>query len=224
MNKKAIMYEFLVRMIIALVMIVAAIAIGRSFFRISNQGTNSFNEFVGILQNIEDGSQESMTLAMDKGTAIIGFGQGATQVIRANYPGTGNQYPPTLKTCATNQECHSFVNRPPSCPIDIACVCICKDYIENKFKVGCEDTTCQEIRGRNFSESISEEKLHVESVKFSSTIYNGFVFERRKTSDKGYRDEPYGLLSQPKGPPRLRGVYIQRKGDIVSACFNPPCI
>ena len=54
MNKKAIMTEFLLRFIIAIVLVLFAIYIGRSVFRLSDESANSYTELVNKIKDIEE--------------------------------------------------------------------------------------------------------------------------------------------------------------------------
>ena len=57
MNKKAIAYEFLLRLIIAILFVGAALYIGKSLFRLTGSGFDSYLGFVSEANRLENGQQ-----------------------------------------------------------------------------------------------------------------------------------------------------------------------
>lgn len=233
-SKKGIMVELLLRIIIAIIFLWGAIAIGKSLFRVTSQGEQSFNNLVNLIENVKtEGGTLSMNLIMDQKTAIYGFSKNADEIIR---PKRGET--PSGK-CENDKNCHSFVKRPPSCDKGKVCICYCSKYEAKKVftdRIGgyegtCKKPKCFNIDGIDFLSQISEIKLAfygkgplLPQIVNPQNIYNGFIFEREKTDSGSWIDGPHGLLAQINMPERSRAIYVENYKGVVSVCAEHPCI
>jgi hypothetical protein len=197
-NKKGIMLEFLVRLIIAIVFISGAIAIGRSFFRLTSQSGQSFDEVVTLIQEVQEGKAELLNgrLIMDTNTAIVGYNKDSeyvTRKIRAkNIPE------------AISIPLFYSVNRPSTieCELTKTCICLFKEGrldIHSQFK----NPICIELEGVTFVEK-TKEFSHYDKKDLSKNNEN---------------------LAQDKNvTQRYHSVYVQGYKKKISVCLESPCI
>jgi len=236
------MYEFLVRFIIAIVFVIAVFWIGKSFFRLTGEGLNSFNEVVGIVQTIQDGELKSTSLVMDKGTAVFAFskdsdhiGVGATGIITGAYKEA------------------MIIKRPGNCGKGKACMCLCrsdwerKDFTSVTHEMRCVGSlTCHDLENSDILSNIPLTALGLEIKPFYTrfSIKGGLTFERynKNTLDDvdllvkesspllsffSPRDDfesLHGSISPIVFDQRLRTIYVERYKNTVGICFSAPCL
>src|SRR3989344_8393057 len=147
-HKKAIMLDFLVTVILALVIFVPAILIVNKACSYSDQAKKSFNELTDLLHDFpNDKSSEQMILKMDSDTAIAYFEPGADQ-INIFIQGIGKLE--FFDSQSMYQEV--LVKRPPQCTVGKSCLCLIQDS-ESEFRAlpdlarnHCTDKDCQLTR------------------------------------------------------------------------------
>ncbi|MBW2996277.1 hypothetical protein KY332_03180 [Candidatus Woesearchaeota archaeon] len=196
MKKKAIMYEFLVRLIIAVLMVTAAIIIGKSFFRLTSEGMNSYHKLVGVIEDIEPPELKSTSLAMDKETMIVVFNENIDPIVAdsevAYKPGIAALPAPYSLLNSKVQ-----VSRPASCDINQNCVCLIRDVektgnVYDLLTVKYEEAVCNPV----------------EHTFMQGDIENGRIVIYR----------PRQIV------PRDRTVWIENRNNILAMCLSsPPC-
>lgn len=221
LKKKAIMLKSIVRIIIVIIFLSSAVALGKSIIRVRGQSERSFNELVKLIEKINiEGGTESMNLVMDKNTALIGFTSNS-EYIKNTRKYTGTKH---------------YFWRPNHCEKNKACVCLCKSgweklsenpkdnphNVPNEYE--CEKIICKSIDSVNFMSTIKSEDfgayvgnpfdLDVEDLEGVYELEGGFIYLR--TTDTG--------MGFPGWSTRNNQIYVEGYGNIGGVCFELPCI
>jgi len=248
MNKRAdgpTMLEFVVRLVIALVMVITVIAIAKSCFRISSEATGSYTELVTVIDEIQEGELRSKPIILDKGTAIFGFSKNSEKISLTNRGIITKEDKPAIT-----------IDRPSACEKDAACLCLCsskwgrKKALSFPHEMVCNGNIyCQNIDEIDFIQEQDLKDFGVDIKDFYSyfKLVGGFTFERYNKDflDDYAEFESYflplftgikainpredlpslhGSVSPIVFDERVRTIYIQRYQDKVAVCFNSPCI
>src|SRR3989338_1717713 len=212
--------ESLVRLVIAILLLVAVIAIAAKPLSVTD--TTARERFFDMVELIEKmgreqpGSFADLTLVMDKDSAIIGFARNAEKVTYKTY---GYPFQPS-----------SIISRPQSseCRPDQACLCLCTKNIvaagdekDVPMPVRCDGKLLCKGISSDFPLSASTEQLQaprapiplLENVRYEFT--GGFHFGGSKTN-----------VAWTWPLPSLRSLIFVEKGDgdLIGLCFEePPC-
>ncbi len=220
-SKKAIMYEFLVRLVIAILFVSAAVMIGRSFFRLSDTSLDSYYELVNSIKE-QDEPIIAKPLIIDENTALIGLNSGA-DFIKLIHSSRQNPF-------------ESYFYRPAQCEKGKACLCLCRDGWENAEMDGphnvenehvCEEIICNSFNSIDFIDSIDSEDFKVYYPSLSGwhppgnpelkdiyTLRGGFIYYRGSSQ----------RIKFPGTSSRTVSIYLEKKDSKVAACFrDPPC-
>ena len=225
-SKKAIMYEFIVRLVIALVMVTSAILIGKSFFRLSDEALDSYNELVKEIGDIKEGELRSMPLIMDKETAMIGFSK--------NSPSLKKIWWKYLEGLYLKRE--AYFKRPNSCSINNSCLCLCREgwestYIdESTTEYSCEKIICNDFQ-TDFLKKMTEQEFGLITEDQSDVVLskNGkFPADSENLEDPHFptgflfvRDVTYSHF--PEKTERRFTTYFERYKNKIGICFKSPC-
>lgn len=244
MNKKAITlpYEFLVRLIIALLMVFTAIWVGRCLLSPTGEGQDSYLDLVNLVSSIQDQELKSMPLVMDKGTAIFAFSKDSDQIGIGGKGLITGQYKDAM-----------IIKRPIACEKGKICICLCRkgwqrnDVLAFPHEMSCKETFfCNSLENIELIDTFPLKDLGIETKAFYYlfTINGGLVFERY---DKTLVDDAahlakvtspllnffstredfeslHGSVSPLVFDQRIRAIYVQRYKDTVAVCFKSPCI
>jgi len=156
--------DFLVRLVMAVIAFVIILTIISRFTRLSQQGVDSYQDLVSIINDDSLGNNErtSMVLYMDYKTAIIGFQKGMEQV--------------TLDERA-------IIDKPRgACAEGVACICLCRSAFEEtkdlkfecKKSMSCSDVN-KDLDFEPFSFAVS---YGIVGVEDSDINMKGFIFYR----------------------------------------------
>src|SRR3990167_3160958 len=129
-NKKAISYEFLLRLIVAVIFVGAAVIVFMQLFgkdnAITNEAKNSYAKFQKMIEEIGNpanvGSSKSVPLVMDDRTAIYAFSKESDAIKRVWSIEDLNAI------CKDGPPCLAFIKRPESCEKGKSCLCFCQDF------------------------------------------------------------------------------------------------
>ncbi len=236
MNKKAIMLEFLIRLIIAIVFIGSAFYIGSKLFRLGDKGYDDYNKLTNLIDEMKvSGEIRSLSLSMDQDTAIVGFSSNDDySVSRYRLPYPAGQV--------------IFIFRRsdfPACIKDKSKSCVCLVTKPKFDKYGKIDSTTEAgLGGRDddldkevykslqiYYKPEEESKFYCADVdadinfqcdleekpndEFSCS--HGFVLERGIA--KRSTEYPQYLNSD-----RTRGIYLENYQGKVIICLNSPCL
>ncbi|MBD3249771.1 hypothetical protein GF336_07025 [Candidatus Woesearchaeota archaeon] len=200
------MYEFLVRLVVALLFVVAAVMIGRSFFRLTDNSFESFNEINAEINSMEEGI-EAKKLVLDEHTALLGFLPNE-EMIKVTYP------------LSLDIRTKLFLfKRPPSCHIDKACLCLCTKIKKEEYdeKQSTEDYECTEYSCKNYDTMIFKDEMCldkeencVKSVEGGYAAINALPYDYKGHSETN--------------DPRTRSIYIENYKGTKGICWIPPCI
>jgi len=228
--------EFLIRVVIALIVIVpTAMWIADLFRGTSKQAIDSYNLLIKTINEIVDGELGSLAFTMDPYTAIVAFSKDASE-IRYLEAEEG-----ILRPVGT-------FKRVSSCPTGTSCVCFCASQLqleknaEGKIPdnptVTCEKgLSCQPLKNVQMPSKISIPELGLHVQKGDSLNYQPVIDDRQKELDALYSFEGGFIFSQEMrsgniGYPslfltdaqvRLHQLTIERKGDEARFCFKSPC-
>ena len=213
-NKKAdtISYEFFVRLVFAIILVLTAIFMVKSFFNLSSQAESSFDELSEIISNIKDGELQSFPLIMDDNTVILMFNKGSNEI---NFDSASDPL--------TNLVTHPFkFIRPDSCPTDSACICLCasgntlQDPEANTGSFTCEKSICKSTEKEIFYREslISALPASTELSMTTKHFKKGILIQRGVFSEKqeGYKK------------PRTFTVYVKQLGKLTGVCETSPCL
>lgn len=230
MNNKAIAYEFLLRLIIAILFVIAAIYIAKSSFRLTDAATNSYiklqNKIIEIGEPGNNGKKIQIGIDMDKNTAIFGFSKNSQEIERLISGKNINVLCEADKT----QSCRAFLKRPESCEKGKSCICFCREYEVDSTsivplitKMHCKlQPKCKSFDNMNLWDFYQSKHLSFYPESLSKPgedhlISGGFIIAR---TDK----DPNGLLIQNAMPPRTRELTIQNYNGLVAICQLDECV
>lgn len=119
LNKKAIMVDFLVTILLAIIIFAPACYVSSTYFRLSDQSKQNFMNFVDTVKEVEKttDSHKTALLILDEGTAIIYFEPAQTKVT-VSAVGSG--------IYADNSHTLILV-KPSACVPDKGCLCLFRD-------------------------------------------------------------------------------------------------
>lgn len=128
LNRKAIMVDFLVTVLLAIIIFAPACYVSSTFFRLSDQAKESFTTFIRAAQKLsetgKEGEPKSEFLILDKETALVFFEPKYSEV---KIVSSGNKY---------------LFNRPNQCPSDHNCVCLFQEVEEENDIFSAVKKTC----------------------------------------------------------------------------------
>lgn len=127
-NKKATtMYEFLVRLVIAVVFVLFAISLAKSLFSFSNEAEDSFYNLISLIEEVSQGKEgltDSMALVMDKKTSILLFNKDSDYI---KYIAVEENF---LNKFFGHKGKAELIEKPKNCPEDKSCICLCQGKFE----------------------------------------------------------------------------------------------
>lgn len=240
-GKKAFMPEFFVRFLIALIFIGSALYIGSKLFRLSDKGYDEYDKLAGLINDVkENGEIRSISLSMDKDTAIAGFsGDDEQSVSRYNLPSPAGQI--------------IFVFQRgdfPACMKDKSKSCIClvqKPEFETYSNVdeheqtdtspvgagpiGRSSTTTYSNRQLNYKPE-SGSKVYCKDVdpelRFQCDLDkkpdDGFACSQGFILERGMADGEIESYNTYFSSERARGIYIENYKGIIVVCLKSPCV
>jgi len=206
-HKKAIMYEFLVRLVIALIFIFGAFYIVKSIFRLSSTAEESFNKLVTMIDNnIPEGQTTTMTLSMDQGTAIALFNPNANEInfgVKIEIKPTGGFG--TVGTFSTSYQTVNYIlKRPETCSPSSSCACLCKKVEAKNNELSCLKSICKTIKSNTlplYNQSAGTYPC-VDSSREGSIFLRGII----------------GVES-----PRVKTIYATNYNSFTAICEKVPC-
>jgi hypothetical protein len=212
-KKSRTMTEFLVRLIISILCIVAVIAIFKKPFYWKGEMTTSFNRLVDKVNTIKDGELLTTSIFLDWETGIIGFrNQGRFEYILPYY-------------YQKEKQPLTFFERPEVCPEGKLCICLCMKGLGSSKNMGdpffCKKLRCRnDLKGFDFPDKILSKRELYDKLKDQEKPYmkNGFVILR---SRKQAVLNPFIEALKPQGS---KTIYIERIKNIVNICESLPCI
>jgi hypothetical protein len=206
--KKAVMLEFLFWTILGLAVLIPTAIFASQFLKFSDKALESFNKLAETIPTVRDGEiPPPVTLHMDKKSILAGFSKDSDKFeIHNYYPNNPN----------SDQIAYRFT-RPKSenCPIQKACICLCKDAYQGlqdplPESTECKDAKCISFNNINFlSERILEK---YEDGGRKRTYQGGFLFIRS--------DDSISLEERLA----TRVLYIQRYKGVIDICIKSPCL
>lgn len=228
-NRKGLVVEALMRIIIAIVLIVIVFKIGKNVAEAVFGGSDALKSFENLaneINDLKDDEGKQALLSLDEGNAVIGFSKnskefrcyGCEQVY--GLLSSPNLLFYSIKKLS-NEQCN-----------DKSCICMClknlkkEDYIGDESKVSCESFSCRSIKEDIYNKVSLENALKKKGIGTSGYKYpyweNGFYFVRRKNTDTPLN----GMI--PPNDIRKITLFIEKKNigstTYVAACPELPCI
>lgn len=207
-KKKGFMFEFLVRLIIALVFLFGALFILKSMFRLSSTAEESFNELAELIDTIEEDNRMSIALVMDKGTAIAIFNKDK----KGLYFQTGRFFSGRGVNDVWLPEGHTYYMKKPTdqCLDYSACICLCKKVEMTSEGVLCQKNTCKNIKPNTmpmYDQRNPESDASVDFTKDGLIIFRDVDIFRSGTIEN----------------PRAKTTYVTEHNGFVAVCQKSPC-
>lgn len=182
-NKRGVMLEFLVAVILALLIFTPTCMFSAKIFRLSQQAEDNFGHFVQQikeLSTIPGGERRIETLILDEETALLYFE--AQKELKLDI---------LLKGMAIDFSADIIFQRPAACPLQQNCLCLIKKYTlqgESSALGGShvrvvpepEATTCAPLPLRLQMTSCDPANA---LLQFSYTCTGGLVIERNLVKD-----------------------------------------
>ncbi len=166
----------------------------------SDRAGESFDELIEKIKKAEEGLQ-STPLYMDKNTLIVIF-DGNKKIIETyaeSIPKVGGI--PFIPSRTTN---YRNYNLNLECTSGL-CACLCKNYEDYGepednyiYTISCESSVCQQIGELNYLDS--------KCAARDGTCSGGNIIQRFEAEQ------------------RIRAVYIEKSGNNVGICLDPPCL
>ena len=214
-NKKAIMYKFLVRLIIGIFVFISVMTIASNIFlRTSDKALDSYRDLVGFVQEVNENEgdflMQGKTLHMDKDTYIVGIDKNV------------DYFEVRGKNILKNGV--AFIK--PSKFKDKSVICLCREYesdVGSRFpKVGgdwffnCVESFCSDLDVDFLPIYTKEgEKGEVDFIE-GFVLQRGILLAKEKT--KPIKNFAISDL------PRLSAVYVEKYKDLITVCTESPCI
>src|SRR3989338_1727707 len=223
-NKKAIIVEALMRIIIMIILIVLVVNI---IYKVGRQigifgggvGQESFENLVNEINLLSEAESKQAILYMDEGTAVIGFSKntkefrcyGCPQAFLSNAILYSIQKP-------SNNDCQ-----------DKPCICLClyglisSPLSGSESKINCERFSCRTLKQDIVPKISLEGALKKRNVQLASYPYweNGFLFVRIKDPETPSNGMPPNSIGRTT-------LFIEKKKinqeNYVGACPLFPCI
>lgn len=215
-NKKAdtTALEFFVRFVFAIILVLTAISMVKSFFNLTSQAENSFYDLSKTISEIKPDELNSFPLVMDRGSVIIGFAK------QADFVATKLSVVNTL----------SYIKRISSCEQGKACLCLCRSNYEQGQS--------QKLSETDFANEGNLNQYNIDPSSKSDFSVSEFVcqgellcksidsidFISAADPEKIYRDFSGFLVQSGNFQARTNSVFIQRYKNTVAVCFKSPCI
>jgi hypothetical protein len=210
MNKKAIMPEALIRIIIAVVFAVTFIFIGcKIFSSTSNEAQQSYTAFIEEIKNLKDGEMKSMILVMDDETGVFGFSK-STQKIPVSKVYLN---PNTEKW----NDRAFYLTRPPVCNTGTMCICLCTGISLDNNNIKCNKIFCENIEAMDIPKGPSV------TINNEEIPDDFFVNVRSKTISKQFSDLS-GNNPSYISDDRRHTVYNERYRNYIKSCTSSDCI
>jgi hypothetical protein len=217
-NKKAIMYEFLVRLVIALIFLFGGIFVIKSFFSFSSAAEDSFYKLVNLIDSVEEGKTEVMALLMDKGTAIALFNANEQELEFRIAPTARDEEFPDIDIHRDMGNWNRYYVKKPKeeCSKTQDCACLFKKI---KFeRRGGGDAPYDASYSKYICKDIDAKILPLYKQGYERNTIdeskNGAIFIRDLKAPDG------GLISQP----RAKTIYAIKYKGHVAVCGKSPCI
>ena len=227
-DKKGFALEALLRTTIAVVLAYIAIFhIGKPAAEAafgSNDASQSFDRFVNEINSLQEGPGKQSLVALDEGTAVIGFSKN-TKEFKCHVC-------QTVYGQAYSELYYYSINKPsnPECS-DKACACLCVKGLTidqssgTERKINCGQFSCRTLnKDIDIVAKISlEDALKKRGVSIATFPYweNGFFFVRRKNPSTP-------LNGMPPNDARDITLFIEKKRLnqelYVGVCPSLPCI
>jgi len=225
-NRKGLIIEALMRIIIMVVLVVIVFNIGKKVAEAAfggNDALQSLENLVNDMNSLEEGRSTQAILSMDEGEAIIGFSKNANEFKcygcqQATITGYTSSILYSSITKPSNKECSNS-----------ACICACFKSTLNKepsgnFKINCESISCKSLKF-DLPKKISLEmasKSQNRNILTYPYWENGFFFVRSNVG----KSTP--LNGMPYNFDRKITSYIEKKlvnnEILVAACPLAPCV
>lgn len=204
------MLDFLFWAVLALIIIIPTSIFASKLLNFNIKPSQSFERLAAEIPSPElhDGNINSIPFYLEKGYIIVGFSKHSNKFEKHNsYPNNPNP----------DQIAYRFT-RPilDSCPLEKACICLCKDSYQGLQDPLPETTECNDAKCRAFNNiDFPNEKITDKNEDGSpkSTIQGGFLFFSK--SDSTLPGESIGTGTT---------LYVQRYRNIIDVCTVSPCI
>ena len=226
LNKRGIIIETVIRILIAIVLVVLVLQFGAKLYKvfIGGQGPKSFYGLVDSINRLEPNEKDAYALTIDDRTMILGFNKGS-EINYYWFEGTDSS------TGMIEGIHHCFIYlKPSSCDENKACLCLFEEFsninnqqqynnLKNKYpQEWCESQVDNEY---SFWEST---KSRCENLDEDITLA-GVVTGLEQSIKIDYQSNGLkisrGLASKLKTAP----IYLERYQSIIKACNqNEDCI
>jgi len=204
MRKKAIAYEFLVRLLIAVIALAFVVSIASRCFRITDEAEESFNRLADKIEEAQkwkQGESDSVRLDMDEGTFVLFFSHLHPRIQMSSNRGS------------------VFFERPAICGENVGCVCLCRDhsaeYFDDHNSVFCENMRCREVGELNFQRpKIPNAQVMDFQGTYEWFFIGGAMIQRDFITllSDDFKEE---ILEQQ----RIQAIYIEKgQGNLVGIC------
>lgn len=201
-NTKAIMLDFLVTLLLAILIFVPACLSTSKIFSF-DQSKQNFPDFVDDLRKVSvapTGERRTTILILNEGTAVTYFEPHQDQIrvdVDAN--------------CAGCSDYFFTLEKPTSCKDpDKGCLCLFQentfDVESDSFHVLPEKTICDDV---SYALRLPVCGFGKANGVNSYTCYNGFVIERNLADEASWRVDAYYEL------PRRIPLQIKKEGDVI---------
>ncbi len=221
LKKKAtlIPFESLIRLIIIGILILSLIScVTKKIYPavFGSKASDSYNNLVNLIENIEYDSPQPHNLYLDEDNAILFFTKDSQKI---EFEGKEPKYGKlTLK---------SSFNRPDNCKKDKACICLCKEFKEGKNNLfEClSKTKCDKFETINFLDIISANEIGITDFWKEYTFTNGFfIFLKVKRNQLSEQEKKTGFY--PANVPTIFyspiPIYIKKdRNNIVYISTKP---
>lgn len=228
-NKKGIIVDALIRIIIAILVVLAVFNIvkrvAEAFFG-GNEALQSFENLIDKMNSLENDEGKQIIVSMDEGNAIVGFSKSIKEFRCYGCLQTNSKYfSANLLYYSIEKPSNSACNNNP-------CACVClkglsadsnSGYILNAnfVNVNCERFSCKTLKDDVPTKISLETALKKKNILLADYPYweNGFFFVRSKDVSNGIN-----LLEDIKKVI----VYIEKRtinqNNYVAACPELPCV
>jgi hypothetical protein len=209
MNKKAQFYEWIARLVIALILVFIAWSFASNIIKTIDESEQTFRELQELFESTPDGEIKGTNIVLNEDTGLMGF----------------KAKTPNIVFYDQNKFRTLYFTRPDSCEYDKACLCLCNKELEqtsykqvknqHEFIFKCTEPTCHSFEKIDFIDKISEKTYNIQVFSMLGyTIENGFVFFRHD-----------GNRYYPVTEAKRSELYVKNEKNNFLVCFGgPDCI
>ena len=194
-SKRGVAWSFMIMLVIGVILFVLITSWAGNLFMLSDDALDNFNKLIGNIKeigNLDGESLNTVTLQLDKDTAIFSFRKDADHI----------EY-------YDNGRLRARAQRLPKCESGKPCICLCRKglSVDNQgslFEISCENYGCYSLNQETDFKGKPVDFMAQNNVAENKYWINGFIISR---------SESLSFIVDNTNLPRFSEVQIHKIGD-----------